>query len=195
VQKREALIKRSTLETDIEIYIHLDGQHQITIDLPIPFFPHLLKSLAFYANWDFSIKSHGDVEVDFHHLVEDTGIVLGEAFHTAIGEIKNINRYSTQFIPMDEALSMVSVDVSGRPFLYYDVPGCSKIVGGFEVDLIEEFLRAFTNNARITLHGKTWWGKNEHHILESLFKAMGKALNEAVALNDKTIIPSTKGTL
>jgi len=194
VQKREALIKRSTLETDIEIYIHLDGQHQITIDLPIPFFPHLLKSLAFYANWDFSIKAHGDVEVDFHHLVEDIGIVLGEAFRTALGETKNIQRYSTQFIAMDEALSMVSIDVGGRPFLYYDVPIGSQLVGDFEVGLIEEFLRAFTNHAHLTLHSKLWWGKNGHHILESLFKALGKALKEAVKLNGETI-PSTKGII
>lgn len=194
MQKREALKKRATLETDIEIYINLDGQQQINLDLPIPFFPHLLKSMAFYAEWDLKVKARGDVEVDYHHLVEDLGIVLGEAFRAALGEIKNIQRYSTQFIPMDDALSMVSVDLSGRPFLYYDVPIGSKKVGDFEVDLIEEFLKAFTNNARITLHNKAWWGKNGHHILESLFKALGKALKEAVELNNKTI-PSTKGII
>ncbi|NLJ37580.1 MAG: imidazoleglycerol-phosphate dehydratase HisB [Candidatus Atribacteria bacterium] len=194
MQKREALKKRTSLETDIEIYIHLDGQQQINLDLSIPFFPHLLRSMAFYAEWDLKVKACGDVEVDYHHLVEDLGIVLGEAFRTALGEIKNIQRYSTQFIPMDDALSMVSIDVGGRPFLYYDVPIGTKKVGDFEVDLIEEFLRAFTNNARITLHSKAWWGKNGHHILEALFKALGKALKEAVIFSDQTI-PSTKGII
>jgi imidazoleglycerol-phosphate dehydratase len=194
VQKREALKKRTTLETDIEIYIHLDGHQQINFDLPIPFFPHLLKSMAFFADWDLNIKARGDVEVDFHHLVEDIGIVLGEAFRAAIGEIKNIQRYSNQFIPMDEALSMVSIDVGGRPFLYYDVPIGSQLVGDFEVALIEEFLRAFANHSQITIHSKLWWGKNGHHILESLFKALGKALKEAAKLNGETI-PSTKGII
>jgi len=191
---REALKKRTTQETEVEIFLRFEGQQQITIDLPVPFFPHLLKSLAFFANWDLTVRARGDVEIDYHHLIEDTGIVLGDTFRAAIGETKNIQRYSTHFIPMDESFSMVAVDLGGRPFLLYEVPHWGDRVGDFEGVLVEEFLRAFVNHAQLTLHAKTWWGNNGHHILESLFKALGKALGEAVEFSGKSI-PSTKGII
>ncbi len=192
---REALEKRATLETEIEIFLRLDGQQKLTIDLPIPFFPHLLKSMAFYAQWDLTVHARGDiVEVDSHHLIEDTGIVLGDAFRHALGNDQPIRRFSTFFIPMDESFSMAAVDLGGRPFLVYEAPELGERVGDFETFLIEEFLRAFVNHAQITLHTKIWWGKNGHHCLESLFKALGKTLGEAAEFSGN-YIPSTKGTI
>jgi len=193
--KREAQKRRITKETHIEVLLSLEGKGNIRIDMAIPFFPHLLESLAFHAGWDLTVHAQGDSErVDDHHTVEDVGIVLGEALAECLGEKKGVRRFATVFIPMDEVLSMVSVDLSGRPYLVYETPTLDTRIGSFETQLVEEFLRAFTYSAKITLHAKIWWGKNVHHCLESLFKAMGRALAEAGTIQGETI-PSTKGTL
>lgn len=195
MRERVASRQRKTTETMVEVDLHLDGTGKAEIEMDIPFFPHLLTSLAFYASWDLRLAALGDVAlVDAHHTVEDVGIVLGEALAECLGDKKGIRRFATVFIPMDEALSMVSLDCSGRPYLFYETVALAERVGEFETTLVEEFLRAFTYSARITLHAKIWWGKNAHHCLESLFKALGKALHEATTVSGE-IIPSTKGIL
>ncbi|MDK2896535.1 MAG: imidazoleglycerol-phosphate dehydratase [Candidatus Atribacteria bacterium] len=194
METREATLKRSTRETEIELSLRLDGQREIALDLPMAFFPHILTSLAFHAGWDLKIKGRGDLETDAHHLVEDLGIVLGEALLEALGDKKGIQRFGHSFIPMDEALSMVAVDLGGRAFLKLDLPAIGERVGDFEINLIEEFLRSFSYGAKITLHAKIWWGYNPHHVLESLFKALGKAIGEAQKITGE-VVPSTKGIL
>ncbi|MCX7667558.1 MAG: imidazoleglycerol-phosphate dehydratase HisB [Atribacterota bacterium] len=187
--------QRKTKETEIEIILNLDGEGKVEIEMDIPFFPHLLTSMAFHAGWDLRISASGDVKtVDAHHTVEDVGIVLGETFAECLGDKRGIKRFATVFIPMDDALSMVSVDCGGRAYFFYDVLEMGERVGEFETALVEEFFRAFTYSAKITLHAKIWWGKNNHHCLESLFKAAGKALHEATTISGETI-PSTKGLL
>ncbi|MGC8778025.1 MAG: imidazoleglycerol-phosphate dehydratase HisB [Candidatus Caldatribacteriaceae bacterium] len=195
MERRRASRQRKTRETAIEVELCLDGGGNGEVNMDIPFFPHLLASMAFHAGWDLRITASGDVKlVDAHHTVEDVGIVLGEAFAECLGDKRGIKRFATVFIPMDEALSMVALDCSGRPYLRYETGPIGERVGDFEVALVEEFLRAFTYSAKITLHAKIWWGKNSHHCLESLFKAMGKALHEATTVSGETI-PSTKGVL
>lgn len=193
--ERKTFHKRETRETSIELELNLEGSGSSEIHMEIPFFPHLLKTLVFYAGWDLVLKAKGDLEVDQHHTVEDTGIVLGEAFLKCLGEKKSIKRFAFSMVPMDEALAMSVVDLGGRPFLYLETPNLGERVGEFEIPLIEEFLRAFTNNAKITVHAKIWWGKNAHHCLEALFKSLGQALGEASKIANKQEIPSTKGIL
>jgi len=193
--KREALVKRKTRETDIEVYLSLDGERDIQMEMDVPFFPHLLESMAFYAHWDLKIKAITSEFIDdYHHIVEDTGIVLGEALEKCLGDKKGIERFATVFIPMDEALSMVAIDLSGRPYLLWEKPDLGEKVGSFEVGLVKEFLQALVNNAKITLHAKIWWGENGHHCLEALFKALGKSLAQAANITS-VYLPSTKGTL
>ena len=195
LKKREALVKRKTRETDIEIYLSLDGGKNIQMDMTVPFFPHLLESMAFYAGWDLKIKATAQEFMDdYHHVVEDTGIVLGEALNKCLGDKKGIERFATVFIPMDEALSMVAVDLSGRPYFLWEKPDLGERVGSFEIVLVKEFLQALVNNAKITLHAKIWWGDNGHHCLEALFKALGKSLAQAAKVTS-VYLPSTKGTL
>lgn len=195
MNQRTASRQRKTRETEIEVSLNLDGEGKIEITTDIPFFPHLLTSMAFHAGWDLHMKATGDLNsVDAHHTVEDMGIVLGEAFLECLGDKKGIKRFATVFIPMDEALSMASLDCSGRSYLFYETPTMGERVGEFETNLVEEFLRAFAYSAKITLHAKIWWGKNTHHCLEALFKAIGKALKEATTVSGGNI-PSTKGTL
>ncbi|MCD6155819.1 MAG: imidazoleglycerol-phosphate dehydratase HisB [Candidatus Atribacteria bacterium] len=193
--ERKTFHRRETLETSIELELNLEGKGNAEIQMEVPFFPHLLKTLVFYAGWDLILRAEGDLEVDQHHTVEDTGIVLGEAFLKCLGEKKGIKRFAFSMIPMDEALGMSVVDLSGRPFLYIETPNLAERVGEFEVALVEEFLRAFTNNAKITVHAKIWWGRNTHHCLEALFKSLGQALGEASKIVNEQTIPSTKGIL
>lgn len=176
--------------------LRLEGERRIAVSLDVPFFPHLLEALAFHAGWDLSLRAEGDMErVDNHHVVEDVGIVLGEALHTCLGDKKGIRRFGEAFIPMDDALGMAVLDLSGRPYLVYEAPFPPEArVGNFEVVLLEEFLRAFTSSARLTLHAKIWWGKNAHHASEALFKAIGRALHEATQVMGDTLL-STKGIL
>lgn len=189
-------LRRTTKETDVEVFLRLEGERRITVALFVPFFPHLLEALAFHAGWDLSLRAEGDAErVDDHHVVEDVGIVLGEALHACLGDKKGIRRFGEAFVPMDDALSMAVLDLSGRPYLVYDIPfPPGTRIGNFEMALLEEFLRAFTSSARLTLHAKIWWGKNAHHASEALFKAVGRALHEATQVVGDTLL-STKGIL
>ena len=176
--------------------LNIDGRGQSDIDTGIGFLDHMLGQLCRHGLMDLQMKAFGDTRVDYHHTVEDMGIVLGQALFTALGDKKGIMRYSTVFTPMDESLSMVALDISGRPYLYYDVSFTGERTGDFDLELVEEFLRAFVVHGGLTLHVKLIHGSNNHHIAESIFKGLGRALDRA-SLVDKRVegIPSTKGIL
>lgn len=192
---RKSEIKRKTKETDIELKLNLDGDRNIDINTGIGFFDHMLNLMAFHAGFSMNLKCSGDLYVDGHHMVEDTGIVFGKAFKEALGDKFGINRYSNIYTPMDEALSMVSIDICGRSFLHFNVPLKREKIGDFETELLEEFFRAFSYNAEITLHLNLIYGNNEHHIIESIFKGLGRALKEASKIDKEGSLPSTKGIL
>ena len=194
---REYQIKRTTKETDIELSLNLDGQGVSNIQSGCGFLDHMLTLFSKHARFDLSVKCKGDVEVDYHHTVEDIGICLGQAFKIALGDKKGITRYGDTILPMDEALILTAVDVSGRSFLSYNVNIRAKRVGTFDVELIEEFMIAFTQNAGINLHVNQLAGKNVHHILEGVFKSLARSLRTAVKIDEqnKDEIPSTKGVL
>ena len=193
---REAKIVRKTNETDIELYLKLEGNGLAKVESGIGFFNHMLDLFCKHGFLDLDLKCQGDLDVDGHHTIEDIGIVLGQAVKQALGHKEGIVRYSTIFTPMDEVLTMISLDLSGRPYLYFDVPLSREYVGSFETELLEEFLRAFAYNAGITLHIKLIHGENNHHIMESIFKGLGRALNEATTISPKIKgVLSTKGTL
>ena len=192
---RHAEIHRTTAETDVVVSMELDGSGTSHIG----FFDHMLTLFAAHARVDLTVTCHGDIEVDGHHTVEDIGISIGDAFRTAIGEKRGISRYGTFFLPMDETLAMVSLDISGRPFLCYD-PGTepmTPMIGTYDTELTEEFLRAFSFHAGITLHVKILYGKNSHHRVEAVFKALAHALRIAIEKDARAgdEIPSTKGLL
>lgn len=192
---RRAKVKRKTKETDVSITLNLDGRGNYTIATTIPFLDHMLSLLCKHSLFDLRIKAKGDTDVDYHHTVEDIGIVLGNAVKQSLGNMKGITRYGQATVPMDEALASVSLDISGRPYLVYkvDFPKRSKIKN-FDPDLIEDFLQAFVNNSFITLHVRTFYGRNVHHIIEAVFKAFGRALRQAVLIDPRVKgVPSTKG--
>lgn len=192
---RKALIKRETKETKICIVLNIDGNGRYNISTGIKFFDHMLTHIAKHGSFDLEIKAKGDNIPDKHHIVEDVGIVLGEAFKKALSYKKGINRYGTASVPMDESLVNVSLDISGRPFLSFtDVVSAKKKTGDFDNVLAEEFFRAFVNNSGTTLHIRPVIYKNPHHLLEAMFKSFGVALKEAVKITGKGI-PSTKGKL
>jgi len=194
---RTAKIERKTRETQIRAEINLDGTGKYAINTPIPFFDHMLTLMCKHGLFDMKLKAKGDVEIDDHHTVEDTGIVLGKAMKQALGDMKGIARYGQASVPMDEALAQVSLDVSGRQYLVYNVsfPKKSKL-REFDPDLIEDFLQAFAGGAGITLHVNLFYGRNTHHIIEAVFKALGRALKQAVSVDPRVRgVPSTKGTL
>ena len=187
-----------TRETKIDLTIDLDGSGRADVESGIGFFNHMLTLLAAHGRFDLVLNCDGDIEVDGHHSVEDIGIALGQAVHKALGDKKGITRYGTFFLPMDETLVMVSLDISGRPFWVYDAGGAmAPMIGKYDTELTEEFLRAFAFNAGITLHVKVMYGTNSHHKVEAIFKALGRALHAAVKINPETAdeIPSTKGML
>ncbi|MET3683928.1 imidazoleglycerol-phosphate dehydratase [Alkalibacillus flavidus] len=193
---RQAMITRNTSETAIELSYVLDGKKEVEVDTGVGFFDHMLTLFAAHGSFDLTAKADGDVYVDDHHTVEDVGIVLGQAFKEALGDKRGIKRYASDFTPMDEALSLVSIDVSNRPYLVFDVDELSEKVGTFDTELVEEFFRAFVNQAGVTLHIKLMHGSNNHHIIESIFKGFGRVLKEAVTVHDDDgSVPSTKGTL
>ncbi len=193
---RVGKIFRETNETKISVEINLDGSGKNSIDSGIGFFNHMLNLFAAHGQFDLTVDCAGDLEVDGHHSVEDIGIALGQAIKNALGEKRGINRYGTFFLPMDETLALVSLDISGRPFLVYDAGELAPMIGGFDTELTEEFLRALAFNAGLTLHVKILYGKNSHHKVEAIFKALGHALRIAVAYDEKISgIPSTKGVL
>lgn len=190
---RKAQVKRETKETRIDLTLCLDGG-EIAVQTGIGFFDHMLTALAFYAGFGLQLRVQGDLNVDGHHTVEDTGIVLGQALREALGDKAGIVRFSSVFVPMDEALCRTVLDISGRPYLVFDAPMPQEIIGEYDSCLTEEFMRALAVNAGLTLHQAALYGKNAHHITEALFKSLGLALKEAVAVGGSGVT-STKGVL
>jgi len=191
---RTAQIDRKTRETDITLSIDLDGKGNVSVDTGIGFFDHMLTALAVHCGIDLTVKCQGDLYVDAHHTVEDTGICLGKAFAQALGDKSGIARYGSAYVPMDEALAFCSLDISGRAFLVFNAQFSDDRIGQFDTCLTEEFFRAFAFNAGITLHIREEYGKNDHHICEAIFKAAAHALKKAIAVNGGAVL-STKGVL
>lgn len=191
---RTAQISRKTKETEIEIFVRLDGEGRVNIDTGIGFFDHMLTAFGVHSGIDLDVRCKGDLYVDAHHSVEDTGICLGKAFAEALGDKAGISRYGTAFVPMDESLCFCSLDISGRPFLVFSGDFSDDKVGEFDTCLTEEFFRAFAFNAGITLHINELYGKNDHHIIEAMFKACAHALKDAVKISGGAVL-STKGVL
>ena len=193
---RNYSISRDTNETKISLELSIDGTGKSEINTGVGFFDHMLTLFAKHGLFDLKVVCDGDLEVDQHHSVEDIGIALGQAFNQALGTKEGITRYATITTPMDEALSTVSLDISGRSFLVYNVEGLKDKVGNFDTELVEEFFLAFANNARINLHINLAYGRNSHHIIESIFKGFGRALDQATLQNPRIKgVPSTKGVL
>lgn len=193
---RTGAVARKTKETDIAVDWNLDGTGRAEINTGVAFFDHMLDQVARHGLNDLTVRTVGDVEIDFHHTVEDTGIALGQALRKALGDAKGIRRYGSAFVPFDETLAFAAVDVSGRPFLVFEADFPRQKVGDFDTELIEEFFRALAFNAGITLHLKVHYGKNTHHMIEGLFKAFARALYDATTLDPRVSgVPSTKGTL
>jgi imidazoleglycerol-phosphate dehydratase len=193
---RKAKIVRKTKETQITLELNLDGSGNCSIQTPLGFMNHMLQALAKHALLDLKVQARGDVEIDAHHTVEDLGLVLGEALSKALGDKKGISRFGEATVPMDEALALAAVDLSGRPFLEYQAEIPERQRWEFDVNLIAEFLRAFTTTAKITLHLRLLAGSNYHHCVEAIFKALARALRQAVALDPRQKgVPSSKGRL
>lgn len=194
---RTATVKRETLETQIEVTINLDGRGDRQMKTGLAFLEHMLDQIARHGLIDLMIDAKGDLEIDAHHTVEDLGITLGQAFRKAVGDKKGIARYGHAYVPLDEALSRVVIDLSGRPGLIYHVPFARATVGDFDVDLFHEFFQGFTNHALVTLHIDNLRGENAHHQIETVFKAFGRALRMAITPDPRMaeILPSTKGAL
>jgi imidazoleglycerol-phosphate dehydratase len=194
---RTASVKRKTKETDIEVTVDLDGKGASSIATGIGFLDHMLDLLARHSRIDVTVKAKGDLHIDQHHTTEDTGIALGQAVKQALGDMKGITRYADVHIPMDEALTRVAVDISGRPFLVFKADFVRDKVGSFDTELVQEWFQAFAMNAGITLHVQCLYGSNDHHIAESCFKALARALRAAVAIDPRARdeVPSTKGSL
>ncbi|GBD96871.1 MAG TPA: imidazoleglycerol-phosphate dehydratase HisB [Nitrospirae bacterium] len=195
---RKAKVVRKTKETDIRLGINLDGKGDYRINTSIPFVDHMLTLMSMHGQIDLDVQAKGDIEVDYHHLMEDIGIVLGEAINKALGRKLQIRRYGESMTPMDESLAQVVIDLSGRPYLVYNVrtPRGSAQIQSLGVSLFEDFFRALSNNAGMNLHIILQYGRDPHHIFEAIFKGLGRALRSAVEIQTKTKgIPSTKGTL
>ena len=194
---RQARVERKTKETEVSVALNLDGTGASKIRTPIPFFSHMLEAWSKHGLMDLTVEASGDVEVDIHHTVEDVGIVLGQALRQALGDKRGIVRYGTAAVPMDEALVSAVVDISGRPYLVFNVPVGRTRVSNFDLDMLPEFFRALAFNAEITLHVSLAYGGNLHHITEAIFKAVGRALAEATRINPRGAgeLPSTKGRL
>ena len=191
---RTAEIKRKTKETDIEIFVKLDGEGKVSINTGIGFFDHMLTAFGVHSGIDLQVDVTGDLYVDGHHTVEDTGIVLGQAFAKALGDKAGIARYGSAFVPMDEALGFCALDISGRPFLAFNAEFNDDRIGEYDTCLTEEFFRAFAFNSGITLHIRKEYGKNDHHVAEAIFKAVAHALKEAMEIKGDKIL-SKKGVL
>ncbi|PLX35537.1 MAG: imidazoleglycerol-phosphate dehydratase HisB [Hyphomicrobiales bacterium] len=194
---RSATIDRKTNETDISVSIELDGSGQYDIKTGIGFFDHMLEQLSRHSLIDIKIRAEGDLHIDMHHTVEDTGIALGLALKQALGDRRGITRYAQSYIPMDECLSRAAIDVSGRPWLVWHVDFPGPAIGQFDTELVREWFQAFAQNAGITLHVENLYAGNNHHIAESCFKALARALRSAIEIDPRqeNQVPSTKGTL
>jgi imidazoleglycerol-phosphate dehydratase len=194
--ERKAKIERKTKETEVWLELNLDGSGKHGVETSIPFLDHMLGLFSAHGLFDLKLKARGDRKVDDHHTTEDIGICLGKALQKALGRKEGIARYGSAFVPMDESLASVHVDLSGRPGLVFDLPFRRRKIGDFDTELVQEFFQALANNAAVTLHAKVVYGKNGHHMVESLFKALGRALRQAVSRDEKIKgIPSTKGKL
>ena len=194
---RKGSVKRKTKETDVEVSIDLDGTGRAQIATGIGFLDHMLDLLARHSRIDITAKAQGDLHIDHHHTTEDVGIALGQAVKQALGDMKGIGRYADVHMPMDEALTRVAIDISGRPFLVFKATFVRDKVGTFDTELVQEWFQAFAMNAGITLHVETLYGTNDHHIAESCYKGLARALRAAVSIDAraKDEVPSTKGTL
>ena len=194
---RKASLRRTTKETDVEVAVDLDGAGTAAISTGIGFLDHMLDLLARHSRIDVNVTARGDLHIDHHHTTEDVGIALGQAVKQALGDTKGITRYADVHVPMDEALTRVAIDISGRSFLVFKAEFVRDKVGAFDTELVEEWFRAFAINAGVTLHVETLYGTNDHHIAESCFKGLARALRAAVAIDAKAAgeVPSTKGRL
>lgn len=194
IMQRRAEAKRETKETTVAITLDIDGRGTVDVATGIPFFDHMLQQLGKHAGFDMTVQAQGDLEVDLHHTVEDVGIVLGNALREALGDKAGVRRFANALVPLDEALVQVALDLSGRPFLVYDVDPISEWIGTFDPQLAEEFWKGFVDGARVTLHLRSVSGKNGHHVIEASFKGVARSLRDAVRI-EGDVIPSTKGTL
>jgi imidazoleglycerol-phosphate dehydratase len=194
---RKASITRTTKETDVTVAVDLDGTGTSSISTGIGFLDHMLDLLARHSRIDMTVQAKGDLHIDHHHTTEDVGIALGQALKQALGDMKGITRYADVHLPMDEALTRVAIDISGRPFLVFKVEFVRDKVGTFDTELVQEWFQAFAMNAGVTLHLQTLYGSNDHHIAESCFKGLARALRAAVAIDPRAAneVPSTKGSL
>jgi imidazoleglycerol-phosphate dehydratase len=197
MSQRQATVKRETLETQIEVTLDLDGQGNAVFETDLPFLDHMLDQVARHGLLDINIRASGDLHIDAHHTVEDIGITLGQAMAQAVGDKRGIRRYGHAYVPLDEALSRVVIDFSGRPGLEYGVEYPRARVGDFDIDLLHEFFQGFVNHAQVTLHIDCLRGANSHHIAETVFKAFGRAMRMALEADDLMgdRMPSTKGSL
>ena len=191
---RQAELRRETKETTVAVSLTVDGSGTTSVSTGIAFFDHMLEQLGKHAGFDLTIEAKGDLEVDLHHTVEDVGIVVGNALREALGDKRGVRRFANSLVPLDEALVQVALDLSGRPFLVYDVDPISEWIGTFDPQLAEEFWKGFVDGARITLHLRSVSGKNGHHVIEASFKGVARALRDAVKIESDDL-PSTKGTL
>jgi imidazoleglycerol-phosphate dehydratase len=194
---REATVKRTTKETDVAVTVDLDGRGEAAIATGIGFLDHMLDLLSRHSRIDLTVKAAGDLHIDHHHTTEDVGIALGQAVKQALGDMRGITRYADVHLPMDEALTRVAIDISGRPFLVFKSAFARDKIGTFDTELVREWFQAFAMNAGITLHVETLYGTNDHHISESCFKGLARALRAAVAIDPRAEdeVPSTKGSL
>ena len=195
--ERKAQVERNTLETRISVSVDLDGSGRSSFDTGVPFLEHMMEQIARHGLIDLDVQASGDTHIDDHHTVEDIGITLGQALAKAVGDKKGIRRYGHAYVPLDEALSRVVIDLSGRAGLWMDVPFTRERIGTFDVDLFEEFFRGFVNHAMVTLHIDNLRGTNSHHQIETVFKAFGRALRDALEADERMAgaTPSTKGAL
>lgn len=193
---RTATVERKTTETEVQLELGLDGSGRYEVNSGVPFFDHMLELFAKHSGMDLRLKARGDIEVDFHHTVEDTGLCLGEALRKAIGDGGGIQRYGQSLVPMQEALCQVALDVCGRGYLVYHAEGLGHKVGQFDVELTRDFFQALASNAKVTLHINLLYGENQHHMVEAIFKAVARALREAIrVVGSPEEVPSTKGIL
>ena len=194
---RQANVERKTKETEISVSINLDGSGEYTVSTGVSFLDHMLEQLSRHSLIDLDVKAKGDIHIDFHHTTEDTGIAIGEAVSKALGDLKGITRYGSATIPMDETLSCVNLDISSRPYLIWKVDFSKPKLGEMDTELFKEWFQAFAQSAGITLHVENIYGDNNHHIVESCYKALARALRQAIEIDPRKAdaIPSTKGTL
>jgi imidazoleglycerol-phosphate dehydratase len=197
IMTRIATIERNTLETQITVTVNLDGTGKTDFQTGVPFLNHMMDQIARHGMIDMTVHAKGDLDIDAHHTVEDIGITIGQAFAKALGDKKGISRYGHAYVPLDESLSRVVIDFSGRPSLYYDAAFNRAFIGDFDVDLLREFFQGFVNHAGVTLHIDNLKGGNAHHIAETVFKAFGRAVRNAITFDERMsgIMPSTKGVL